>query len=269
MTECKKCLATFAGLFMFASMCWTQAFADDEAWRAGALDLYRSGSYVAAAELAEVEATSSALSFAARAYLTDVMAATPGTAELDLVRKAETAARQSLDLDPDNVEARVQLATSIGLLAVDSGPLDAHFSGLGKQVRDNLERALEVDPNDPWALSILGGWHMEVVRKGGRVSAGLFYGASRNKGLEYFDRALAIAPDSIPILQRFAALLVATKKKDLRLRAEEILARALAIEPADAFERTMLERCIEIQTPLLDEDVKAAIRNAVAQVEVF
>jgi len=264
----KRFLTLFASA-MLSTLFWTGAFADDEPWRAGALDLYRSGSYVAAAELAEVEATSSALSFAARSYLTDVMAATPGTADMDLVAKAESAARESLAIDPDNVEALVQLATSIGLLAVDSGPLDAHFSGLGKQVRDNLERALEVDPNDPWALSILGGWHMEVVRKGGRVSARLFYGASRNKGLDYFDRALAIAPDSIPILQRFAALLVATKKEDLQLRAEDILARALAIEPADAFERTMLERCLEIQTPLLAGDIKAAVRNAVAQVEVF
>lgn len=269
MTERNKHTVTLIGLCFFMKLFCASALADDEPWRAEALDLYRSGSYVAAAEFAEVEATSSALSFAARSYLTDVMAATPGTAEMDLVSKAEAAARESLALNPDNVEARVQLATSIGLLAVDSGPLDAHFSGLGKQVRDNLLRALEVDPNDPWALSILGGWHMEVVRKGGRVSARLFYGASRGKGLSYFDRALEIAPDSIPILQRFAALLVATEKKDLRLRAEDILARALAIEPADAFERTMLERCREIQAPLLAGDIKAAVRNAVAQVEVF
>jgi len=269
MTEHKKQAGILAGLFWLMSNLWSQALAADEPWRDEALNLYRDGSYVAAAELAEVEETSAALSFSARSYLTDVMAATPGTAEMELVRKAESAARRSLALDPDNVEALVQLATSIGLLAVDSGPLDAHFSGLGKQVRDNLERALEVDPNDPWALSILGGWHMEVVRKGGRVSARLFYGASRKKGLEYFDRALEIAPDSIPILQRFAALLVATKNKDLRQRAEGILARALAIEPADAFERAMLQRCLEIQRPLLADDVKAAVQNAVAQVEVF
>ena len=269
MTKRKNHTGTLAGFFWLMSFFWTPAVADDEPWRTEALDLYRAGSYVAAAELAEAVETSSALSFSARSYLTDVMAATPGTAEMQLVRKAESAARRSLALDPDNVEALVQLATSIGLLAVDSGPLDAHFSGLGKKVRDNLERALEVDPNDPWALSILGGWHMEVVRKGGRVSARLFYGASRKKGLEYFDRALEIAPDSIPILQRFAALLVATKNKDLRLRAEGMLTRALALEPADAFERAMLQRCLEIQEPLLAGDVETAIRNAVAQVEVF
>ena len=269
MREYPKFLLNRSGFLLLLCLCWSGASAQDESWRAEAEDLYRSGFYIAAAERAASEETSSALSFAARSYLTDVMAATPGTADMDLVRKAENAARRSLSMDPDNVEALVQLATSIGLLAVDAGPLNAHFSGLGKQVRKHLERALEVDPKDPWALSILGGWHMEVVRKGGRVSARLLYGAGRGTGLDYFEQALSIAPKSIPILQRYAALLVATKNRDLQKQAESILAQALAIEPVDAFERTMLDRCLEIQAPLLAGDIKQAVGAAIAQVEVF
>ena len=265
----QKFLPRMVSITLVVCFCWSLAFAQEETWRPEALQLYQAGSYVAAAEAAEAEETSSALSFAARAYLTDVMAATPGTADMSLVKKAETAALSSLALDPNNVEALVQLATSIGLLAVRSGPLEAHFSGLGKQVRQHLERALEIDPNDPWALSILGGWHMEVVRKGGRVSARLLYGAGRKKGIEYFEKALAITPNSIPILQRYAALLVATKNKDLQLQAQDILSLALTLEPVDAFERAMLERCREIQAPLLQGDRKQAVRIAVGQVEVF
>ena len=236
----------------------------DESWQLQAYRLYEDGSYVKAAEYALKYSTSDAKSFAARSYLTQVTSVEPLSRRMQIVAKAEAAAEEALKLNPENVEALVQKAVAIGLVAAEMGAFEAFANGMASKVKNNLESALAINPNDPWALSTLGGWHMEVDRRGGSMGR-LIYGASRAQGMEYLERSLFNAPNNIPIRQRYAALLIATNDKTLHGRAAQILNRARIILPRSAYDRATLQNCIEMEEPLLRGDRKEAVRVAVDQ----
>ena len=239
------------------------------AWAEQTQPIYNNGQYVEAADIAAQTLGAPALAFAARAYLAGVMSADLGTADLALVKKAQSAAERALVLDPTNVEARVQLAMAKGFVAMSMGNLEAHFKGVGKDVRHHLEEALIINPEDPWALSILGGWHMEVNRKAGGFQGRLFYKANQETGLALLEQALALDPNSIPIHQQFAALLIATKKQNHQDRAKEILGSALKLEPRHAFDAAMYARCQDLWNALQSGDRKQAAEMAIQQIEIF
>ena len=242
------------------------AHAADDSWQLEAFRLYEAGSYVNAAEYALQYPGSDAKSFAARSYLTQVTSVEPRSRRMEIVGLAQAAAEDALELDPQNVEALVQKAVAIGLVAADVGAMKAFSNGMASQVRDTLEAALAINPNDPWALSTLGGWHMEVERRGGNLGQ-LIYGASRQQGIEYLERALFHAPNSIPVRQRYAALLIATGEQALHDRAAEILNRAQIILPRSTYDRATLKNCLELEEPLLNGDSREAVRIAVDQLE--
>lgn len=260
----KTGLPISAAVFVFLTMSF-DAVADDS-WQLEAYRLYEAGSYVEAAEFALQYPTSEAKSFAARSYLTQVTAVEPRSRRMEIIGFAQVAAEAALEMDPKNVEALVQKAIAIGLEGTDMGALEAFSSGLAHKVRDTLEAALALDPHDPWALSTLGGWHMEVERRGGSIGR-LIYGASRQQGIDYLERALFHAPNSIPVRQRYAALLIATNEKALHDRAAQILNRARIILPRSQYDQATLQNCLELEEPLLRGDTKEAVRIAVAQLQ--
>ena len=263
LTACSTCLAIAWSLPLLATE------PNRPAWVEQVEPIYNDGQFVAAADKAVQTLDSSALAFAARAYLADVMSADLGTADISVVKKAQSAAERALLLDSSNVEARVQLAMSLGFVAMSMGNLEAHFKGVGKDVRRHLEAALTVAPEDPWAMSILGGWHMEVNRKAGGFQARLLYDANRDTGLALLEQALALDPDSIPIRQQFAALLIATKKQKHQERAKEVLSGTLELTPANAFEAAMYARCQDLWDALQSGDRKQAAKTAIRQIEIF
>lgn len=114
---------------------------------------------------------------------------------------AETAlayARRSVDLAPDNAVHVLSLAICHGHLALVGDTSDkVRYSRLIKQ---DAERALQLDPNYAWAHHLLGRWHLEVARLGmtARFLVKLIYGglppASKAEGLRHLRRATELEP---------------------------------------------------------------------------
>ena len=52
------------------------------------------------------------------------------------------------------------------------------------QSKSALDAAVRDDPKNPFAVSALGGWHIEVVRGGGAWMAGMLYGAHESEALD-------------------------------------------------------------------------------------
>ena len=260
----------FKSLYIYLClMLCASAHAQEADWRAQIQTHYDQGQFIQAAKLAEVREESAALSFAARSYLASIMIAAPEERSQDIVRVAEALAEQAIDRDPENVEARVQLAVATGLIAQNMSGMKAHSTGLGKKVKTVLESALEINPDDPWALSVLGGWHMEVSRKGGSLAAGWLYKASRDEGMRLLERAMFVRPFDIPIRQRYAMLLTATKAPKLQERALQVLDRAVILRPRDAYEQAMLVHCKTLFKALQTGDRDHAAKVALEQVDVF
>ena len=137
--------------------------------------LYARGDYEQAVRQGEASHTAPGLAIAARAVLADdVLRDTPC---LSCLERAEALSRQAVAADP-------HYALRPGLAGGFAGLSGAHHR-LGQGADENspaqsraaLDAAVADDPKNAFAVSALGGWHIEIVRGGGAFLARLSYGA--------------------------------------------------------------------------------------------
>lgn len=201
-----------------------------------AVRLYAQGQFLAAAERAEAQdASSSSLAFAARALMAACIT-DPDASNLDAwLNRAESAARDALTLDADSVEARLQWALVLGVRGRRAGITEAVSRNYAPRGRRLIERAIALEPNNAWAHALMGGWHLEVLRRGGRAGARL-YGARLATGLAEFERARDLAPSDPMIAVQYAIALIELDAQIYGDRARVLLAEAGNASPRDAFE---------------------------------
>jgi hypothetical protein len=226
-----------------------------------AMRFYAAGDFMAAAEIAEAQNSSSSLAFAARALMAECLTA-PDRASIDaLIARAEHAAREALTLDEGSVDARLQLALAIGARGRRSSMTDAIRHNYAHQGRRLIEEALERAPNEPWAHALMGGWHLEVLRRGGRAGA-LAYGARLGAGIAEFDRARALAPNDPLIALQYAVALIELDSDRYAVQAADLLHASATARPRDAFEAHAVREAGRL-AGVLERDGPAAADRAV------
>jgi hypothetical protein len=181
---------------------------------------FADGRYLSAAELAEEEGSAEALAFAARARIADAITHADGLC-FDCLLQAELTAEAAIERDPDLAEAYVQLAIAIGFRGRLVDPLEAQSEGLAERGRAAIDRALALDPGNAWARASLGGWHLEIVHRAGKLLAAVLYAASEEEGLSHFRTALAGDPQSLLLRYHYALSILALDQRRFR---EEALA---------------------------------------------
>lgn len=200
--------------------------------------LYASGEFIAAANLAATQHTPSDLTFVSHALL--AACATDQTQNVDaLLARAASNARSALQLDPNSVEAHINLALAYGMMGKRASLSDAiahNYAGRGRQL---INQALALDPNNARAHALLGAWHFEVLRRGGRLGA-LTYGARINAGLAEFRRSLALAPNDPLIPLQFAVALLQRDPQGNAAAARGVLQRTRGMSARDALESVAL-----------------------------
>ncbi len=204
--------------------------------------LYARGDYVVAAAAAEELGTAPGLALAARALLAHATSTAPRDKRLGFVDQAEALARQALAVDETYVEGHLQLVVALGHRGKAQGAVASQFEGLVSETRRHIDRALELEPDNPWAHAISGGWHMELVRRDPIGFTNLIYGARRSKGMEHFERALELDPDNVILHVQYGLTLLETRRNKYRDRAEEALSVTRSIEPPFTYDRTIKER---------------------------
>jgi len=230
-----------------------------------AVRLYAQGQFLAAAERAEVQdASSSSLAFAARALMAACIT-DPAAANLNVwLDRAEAAARSALMLDESSVEARLQWALVLGVRGRRAGIAEAVSRNYAPRGRRLIERAIALEPDNAWAHALMGGWHLEVLRRGGRTGARL-YGARLARGLAEFERARDLSPNDAMIAVQYAIALIELDAQIYGDRARALLAEANDARPGDAFEAHTLAAARRVATVYDDQGPQAArtaARNA-------
>lgn len=204
--------------------------------------LYRQGNFRAAALAGQSSGSADGVTLAARARLVRAAYLLPPSEAREELEDAERLARAVLEKNPDHVEALLNLAIALGYRSRIAGEVSAHFSGMGKEAKRAIDRALALAPDSAWALAVEGGWHAEVVSEGGSMLANLLYGANRRKALDAFEKAVRQDGDNLIVRLEYAKALVKLKGRDGWRAASRHLDRALSIEPRGHFDTLLRDK---------------------------
>jgi hypothetical protein len=150
---------------------------------------------------------------------------------------------------------------SLGYQARITGAVKARMKNAPAQSKAALETAMTDDPKNAYAVSALGGWHIEVVRGGGATLAGLFYGARETTAVSLFDRSIGLAPDNVAVRYQIGLSLAGFNPDKYHARIETELKAAVAVAPVTAYEKKMQARAQELlgllnQRPAFDARVR-------------
>lgn len=206
--------------------------------------LYARGDYEQAAKVGEAAHTASGYAIAARAVLADeVLRDRPC---LECLERAERLSRQAVATDPRHAFGQIWLAVSLGYQSRITGIVKARLRDAPGQSRLALDAAIASDPQNPYAVSALGGWHIEIVRGGGATLARLLYGARESEALALFDRSIKLAPGNVAVRYQIALSLLGFDDEKYRGRILAELRAAVSGEPATAYEKDIQGRANEL-----------------------
>jgi tetratricopeptide (TPR) repeat protein len=202
-----------------------------------AKSLYAKGEFLKASNVAAELNTAEGNALAAKAL--SLHASTqPEKNQDELYSKAETYARAAIKTNAKYAEGYMETARALGRLSQLRGVMTALSQGYGSQIRENLDKCLELDKDHAGAMVAYGVWHSEIVSKG----VGWLYGASGDKGLEYFNKAIKLEPKTIIHRVEFARGMVLLDKAKFLPKAIEHLEVAVKLTPNDAAEKLDLVR---------------------------
>lgn len=153
------------------------------------------------------------------------------------IERAEAAIRQF----PDDANAHYFHAFLLGRYSQCISVARALAQGVGGRIHAALTRTLELAPDHAEAHTAMGLYHAEIIDKIGRMVGRMTYGASADRAMAHFERALELTPEA-PIAHieygNGLYLLFGDERLDDSNAAYE---RAAAIEPIDAMQKLDVE----------------------------
>jgi tetratricopeptide (TPR) repeat protein len=206
--------------------------------------LYAKGDYEQAVKAGEAAKTAPGYAIAARAVLADAVLRDKPC--MECLTRAEALSRQAVAADPRHAFGQIWLAVSLGYQSRITGVVKARLRDAPGQSKAALDATVAADPKNPFAVSALGGWHIEIVRGGGSYLARLLYGATEAEALGLFDRAVKLAPANVAVHYQIALSLLGFDERKYRARIQGELRAAIAAEPATSYEKAMQARAGEL-----------------------
>jgi hypothetical protein len=107
---------------------------------------------------------------------------------------------------------------------------------LGGKIKFSLSQAIVLEPRHADSHIALGTYHAEVIDKVGSLIGGLTYGAKKTIGVEHYETALVLNPDSAITRIEFANGLAMMFGKARLKDAEQYYREAASCQAADAME---------------------------------
>jgi tetratricopeptide (TPR) repeat protein len=206
--------------------------------------VYARGDYEQAARIGEAAHTAAGYAIAARAVLADdVLRDQPC---MECLQRAEAMARQSVAADPKNAFGQVWLAVALGYQSRITGAVKARLRNTPAESKTALDIAVQSDPKNPFAVSALGGWHIEVVRGGGAFLARTLYGATEDEALALFDRAVKLDPTNVAVHYQVALSLLGFDAEKYHGRIQAELRAAITAKADTLYEKKIQDRANDL-----------------------
>ncbi len=153
------------------------------------------------------------------------------------LERAQETARRAVLLFPDAAEGYYQLAHAQAEVIRFVGVLAK--LNLASQIKRNLERALELEPNHARAVMGLALWHLQLAKRG----FGWLYGASLGEVVPLFEWAVTLAPQNVEIRKNYGFALMQLGRREA---ARAQLERALALPVQSVPDRLHHDRAAEL-----------------------
>ena len=143
--------------------------------------------------------------------------------------------------DGKNVNAFYLHAFALGRYAQGISIVKALKDGIGDKVKSSLATAIKLAPKHADAHIAMGTYHAEIIDKVGAMIGGLTYGVKKELGVDMFEKALKLNPDSAIARIEMANGLIMMFGKSRMKEAEKLYADAARCKPLDAMERLDVE----------------------------
>jgi tetratricopeptide (TPR) repeat protein len=157
--------------------------------------------------------------------------------KLALLLEAAERCEEQQKVMPDCANAWYLHANALGRYSQGISVGKALAQGLGGKIKHSLTQAIALNKKHADAHIALGTYHAEIIDKVGSLVGGLTYGAKKSTGVEHFETALKLNPDSAIARVEFANGLVIMFGGSRMKDAERLYQEAAACEPMDAMER--------------------------------
>ena len=201
------------------------------------------GRFLEAAELGEAIGTSESLTLANVSLVTHgYFLAEDDEKQAYYVRAMELGDR-AVQLDPDDAESTLRWAQAMGRYAQTIGSMKAARQGYAGKIREAIEAALALDPENAMAHVSLAAWHAEGIKEGGFMARALF-GASRKRAEEHYERAFELDPESKSVVYEYARGLLLLSGRKNRDRALNLFASIAELPSVNAADRLLAERAV-------------------------
>ncbi len=212
---------------------------------------YEQGLWQEAAGHAQRAGGADGYAFAAGSLIAQLMVEPDHPDREALARRALDLAEYAHDLDADHVEARLRLAGALGFRGRYMSGFRAYVQRMPHRGKRLIEEAVAAEPDNAWAIGMLGAWHLEVARRGGQRGMNAL-DASVEAGIGFYTHAIAMDPDN-PAPRFFLAIaLLALDEPAYYEMAREQVAICLQIEARDAFE-TGIQGEAEVLRAMIDD----------------
>lgn len=149
---------------------------------------------------------------------------------------AEKYARKAIAIDPEGAKGHLYLAIAVGRVALDSSKKEQ--VRLSKEVKSEVDRALELGPSDGIAWHVLGRWNRKMATLSWiqRKFANIFLGgvpkdASLDSAVLDFKRAIKLDPGHINNYLELGITYNEMKEKD---KAKEMFQKVLELPKTSA-----------------------------------
>ncbi len=162
--------------------------------------------------------------------------------KFDMYVKAEKYARQAISVNPNDTWGHFFLSAALGkkvLMLGKKEQIDA-----SKQVREAVDKAIELDPGNDLAYHALGRWHRRMAEIGGakRALGSIIYGSiprgSFEESEKWLKKAVELKPDYINHHLELGRTYLALKKYNL---ASQEFNKCLELPEASAKDKQLKE----------------------------
>ena len=206
---------------------------------------YVEGDFLQAADIAGEFNTADAHALAAESLAIYGFHLASENEQEEIFARATDHGLEAVRLEPENVNAHLQLAHAMGRYAQVVGVIEVLGNGYVRRVRNAVQTAIEMDSESALAHLGLAVWHAEALDKAG-IFARILFGASSARALTHLERALELAPDSKVVTLESGLGFLLLSERRYGDRAQQLLLKSRSIPIQNAWEGFMHETAVEM-----------------------